>query len=504
MGLIKQNQAVIWIQTNGPGTQLGVFAADSKNAAMSGKSIPVATISPTYERNRLGRATPLNVSRSAPGDLPGATITIYEQNSLTFLDTLVKSQCPINIQLRYVDCGVLDNPNIWDKVQIWSEGSLTTNNPGDGPSLGFNDESMTSAGSFSFRRVLIIVRTGLSNFNPPAAGVLNILAIDGISDEDCNECGVGYPGADKVLVAGMEAGVAATAKVIATSTGGSSLGNVAADPFIADEDVSSVQVYQIDSDTYRVIVGTNTTAAGNKAHIAYADFNWGDELNPIGAAWTPTIVTSSVNADIVEAIGWFSYARVYIAASGDIYVSETQGEFADDAAIYTGATTINGFATTPDGTFVFAFGNTNLILRERDGNGTFEGRVGPTGGGAFHSLAISENGTIFAGNGQSIYKSTDNAGNANNWTELKDFGTNNRVVGIDTVSGDSEVLRVVVDDTTPGTGQVWESLDGGASFRQITALANTGYNDAYFSETNDNLAVIVGDGNIVQFLSPTN
>lgn len=116
MGLIKQNQAVIWIQTNGPGTQLGVFAADSKNAAMSGKSIPVATISPTYERNRLGRATPLNVSRSAPGDLPGATITIYEQNSLTFLDTLVKSQCPINIQLRYVDCGVLDNPNIWDKV----------------------------------------------------------------------------------------------------------------------------------------------------------------------------------------------------------------------------------------------------------------------------------------------------------------------------------------------------------------------------------------------------
>lgn len=506
-GLITQENAVLWVQVDGSGTDFQPFASGKKNAAMTGKTIPVVTITPNFGRDRFGRPVALNVTKSAPGDLPSATISIFERSTITFLENQVKKQCPLNFQLRFTDCGVLDNPNVWSKVSYWSEGTLTTYNPGDGPALTFNGENMTASGTISFGRVLFLVRTSLGSFVSGTAE--NILDIAGIPDEDCNECGTGYPGADNVLVAGVNAVGAATAKVIATSNGGGAWGDVIADPFAADEHVSSVVLLPIDDDTYRVIVGTNVTDVAADAKIAYADFNYGDELTPLAAGiWTVTLVSSSANGDIVTALGWDFYARTYIAVGdaggtlGAIYLSDTQGEFAADAAIFTSANPINGFTTSPDRDFVWAFGESNMILRERDGNSTFETRVGPSGGGVFHSLEIVDDGTLYAGNGQILYKSVDSAGNVNNWTSLKDFGNNKTVVGIHGESHDSQVLRIVVDDTAAAVGQVWETLDGGASFRQISELTNTGYNAAYFSEIDDNKAVIVGDGGVIQLLSP--
>ena len=54
---------------------------------------------------------------------------------------------------------------------------------------------------------------------------------------------------------------------------------------------------------------------------------------------------------------------------------------------------------------------------------------------------------------------------------------------------------MVVDDTTPGTGEVWHSNDGGNSWNQLTELANTGYNAGYASFEDPNLFYIVGDEN---------
>jgi hypothetical protein len=44
-----------------------------------------------------------------------------------------------------------------------------------------------------------------------------------------------------------------------------------------------------------------------------------------------------------------------------------------------------------------------------------------------------------------------------------------------------------------GTSEFWQTLDGGTTLDQIPELPNDGYNGAYFSETDDNHAVIVGD-----------
>lgn len=92
------------------------------------------------------------------------------------------------------------------------------------------------------------------------------------------------------------------------------------------------------------------------------------------------------------------------------------------------------------------------------------------------------------------------------WSSLKDFGANKTVKvinlagGAKSGGGDSQLIRVVVDDTAGGVGEEWESVDGGATWLETTTLTNTGYNQAYFSSVDDNTAWIVGDGGVVQKL----
>ena len=486
--VITQDQAVLWIQENGTGTQYIPFAASEKNAAMTGKSIPIVSITPSYGRSRFGKPVAINVTKSAPGSLPSATIQIFERKRLQFLERMVQAQCPLNFQLRLVECGPLDNPAIWDKVTVWETGTLTDYTPGDGPSLDFSGENMTATGALTFERVLFIIRTSLSSLPTAETGAL--LAIAGISDEDCDDCGTGYPGADKVLYIGVD-GVGADS-VLASNNGGGTWGAVSSIPFLAAESVSSVSIIVIEGDKYRVIVGTNTTNAGTKGQTEYADFLYGDQLTPLaGGLWTPVSVVGSILGDVVEAIGE-GLSRQYYGVSGDIYISLDSGETIPDPAVFTSANEIKGFATSVDRDTVWAFGALNMIVRERNQSGTFETRVGPTGGVTFGALAVAADETLFAGNGTAIYKSIDGAGNTGNWSQLKDFGASHAVVSIGLAAGSSQVIRAAVD-VVAGVGEMWESIDGGVTWRQISALLNAGYNDAYFSETNNNLGVVVGD-----------
>jgi hypothetical protein len=124
--------------------------------------------------------------------------------------------------------------------------------------------------------------------------------------------------------------------------------------------------------------------------------------------------------------------------------------------------------------------------------GTFAARTGPSGGGAFTALAFADDGTLFAGNGTSLFKSNNEAGSTGGWTSLKDFGSAHVVKSIRCKGGSSQILEVEVDDTTPGAGEVWFSEDGGNTWRQITESANGGYNGVYYPADLDQ-AIIVGD-----------
>ncbi len=490
---IKQGQAVLWVQENGPSTSFKPFAVGEDGASMTGKTIPVVGVTPVYGRDRFNNPIVVDITETAPGDLPSATITIYEKKTLTFLENMVQKRCPINMQLRLVECGTLDDPFIWDKMTHWGEGVLTTYNPGDGPAIEYDNTIMQAAGTVSFRHALFLSQVQLSKLT--TAETADLLAIDGIPDEDCNRCGTGYPGADQVLVIGSAAITVTIANLLVSSNGGGAWAAVSAQPFIADEHIDFVAIRPFGRSGARIIASTTVAGAG-KAQYAYADIVWGDETTTV---WTGQVIDGSIAADTVEAMGWLIHDRLYFASDGDIYVSVNQGNTTPDAAIYTGATALVGFAISPDNSTVFAFGASNVLLRELNQNGVFSARVGPTGGTAFEAVAMAGDGRLYAGVDGQLWVSTDQGGSAGNWSLLYDFGGTLTVSKIQVVGGqragggDSQILRIVVDDPTPGTSEVWQSFDGGVSLEQVPELANDGYNDAYFSETEDNKVIIVGD-----------
>ncbi len=265
------------------------------------------------------------------------------------------------------------------------------------------------------------------------------------------------------------------------------------DPFENGEDASEVEIRFISRSEYRVVVGRGTADAGNPAETAYGDFTLGA---PATTTWN-NVNMGTTNNETVEALEWLFYDRFYGAAGGDIYISTDQGE-SWGTAIYTGATAINAFAADVDDN-VWAVGDSNLILRELGKSGTFDTRVGPSGGGAFYSVAVANDGRLYAGNGQYLYVSINSAANTGGWTQIADFGANHSVVAIhcagqaEVDNGDSQLITVVVDDSTPGNGELWRSWDGGNNWRETTEVTNQGYNAAYFSRVDDNLGWMVGD-----------
>ncbi len=484
---VKQSEAVAWLQDLGPGTPFNPFAVGEDGMSLTGKSIPVIGLGPVYARDRNGKPLVINVNETAPGDLPTLTITIFEKASLTVLDNLFERKCPVNLQLRFVECGVLDNPFIWDKINHWSRGQMTTYNPGDGPSLEFDGTLMQASAAISFREVITIVRNTLSAL--VTTEVEDLLSIAGLPDEDCNECGTGYPGADQIMVIGAAGGAAAPNGLI-TGNGGGLWTAFTNPPFATVAEFAAFAAVRLVGDnTLRVIFGNSVTDAAAEAKISFLDVTFGDL---IAGTWTEKSFTAGAVGDLVTAMLWPEHGRLYVATDAfEVFIEDQQGEDATQTPSFTGTVAVRSFAASGDGKFVWAAGDTNFIAREGNQSGVFEVKNGPTGGGAFSALAVADDDTLYAGNGQSLFRTYDNAQEAGNWVSLKDFGAGFTVKKIGLIKGDSQIIRAVVSSAT--LGEVYESIDGGTTWRQIPAETNDGYQDAYFSEQKANEAVIVGD-----------
>ena len=280
-----------------------------------------------------------------------------------------------------------------------------------------------------------------------------------------------------------------------TSDGGSTWSNADNDPFGTDEHIQSVVGFIVNPQTGGKVIVQN----GSAAEIAWATFNWSD---PTALTWTTVATTGNG-----KALGWRYFKELLIATASGVYLSIDGGE-SIDSTLSTN-TNITGFAFTPDDPalepYAYMFGASNTLLRKLKGSSNVDTLVGPSGGGAFTALAVAADGTLWAGNGTKLYRSSDGGTTAAGWTQVKDFGSGKSVIGIGLIKNDPEFMQVFVDDSTPGDGAAWVSVDG-VTFEQITNLTNDGYNAAYFSPTDPNFAIVVGDDNttepIIQKLAP--
>lgn len=481
MTVLGQDRITVWFQPEGKGTPFKVLGVGENAAAMTGKTIPGPGRTPVYGRDRFGAPVVIKMQRDAPGDLPNATLQIYERGQVDFMQDALNRGCPLNVQTRIATCGNLSNPNNWDVIDHWGGGEITTYTPGDGPALEYGGEPLTAEASISFTHRIRLLKTELSELT--AAGTSDYAYVDGVQDSGCDDCTAGYAGADKIMYA-VGGGVASTTapSTFYTKDGGSTWAATSASPATTEVE-AGIAVGFLTRSQLRIIVGVGGT-------IEYATVTLGDE-------GTTTWTDASLGATAVESVAWLYFDGLFVGADGDIYKSEDQGE--SYTQVYTGSNAITNWAISWDESTVWAAGASGTILRSING-GAFTARTGP-GANAFGALAVAGDGLLYAGYGTTLSVSSDDANTAGNWTELKDFGTNYSVVAIQVIGGDramggdSQLLRVVVNDSVTPQGEVWESVDGGANFSMVTLLDNAGYNDAYFSAVDDNYAVVVGDIN---------
>jgi hypothetical protein len=499
--IVRQTSSGIWVQPNGPFTNAVPF--ERGYAGTGDISLPVAgDRTPFFATDAFGNAVPLGAERSAPGALANTTIENYLGFYRDFMEKMADQNLSRNIQIRFHNCISLDNPAGWTKVLHLGDvesGDITLSAP---VSRDYADARIGKSAPVNAIYWVMMVRQALSRLATTEANDLtNVIFLDDLE----SGCGNGYLGPDKIGFITAAAGSGATANVLYTIDGGGTWAVTSADPFAADEDVDFPQVFFMTKSTFRLMVGCTTTAAGAPAKIAYADVTLGAEGT---TTWT-NVSVGSTNGEVVQALHFHSFARIYAAVSGDIYLSEDQG--LTWTRLYSGSTAISKIISAPNGN-VYAVGATGTILVEKGETGTFSALVAP-GSSAITSIAAANDGTLWIGYATTLaYSRNSLPGAVGSWTTAKTFPANHAVVEISlkggekALGGDSQLIQLVVNDSVTPNGEVWMSLDGGGFFEQIETLANSGYSKAYFSKRDQNLAVIVGPANaatgLIHLLSP--
>lgn len=492
---VTQDKVVLYVQPDGKNTAAKPLSIDKHG--MADKTMPGAGREVVWGTDEFGRFTPKLTFLSPPGGLNTSTVEEDDLGTFSFLKKMFDRTGCFPLQERWYKCGRKDGP-AWTRVKQYGQMTITQRVDSAGPSREATGANMFNSYEVSWPYTVEVFQHALAALTIAENQNINDIAFLSDIVVGCNDCFPGYaPDEIGYLVPNANAGSPGDyANIWYTITGGGAWAITSSNPFDAAQNILEIEIAFISESQFRIIVASGETTA----QIKYADVTLGDEGT---TTWSSAL---TVGAAAVEAMAWLFYDRLYIAVAGDIYISFDQGASVS-SAIYTGTAALNAFAKSPVDGSVWAVGASNTILRELSQSDTFEAMAGPTGGGIFYSVFVANDGRIYAGNGQSIYLSDNGALNAGGWTSLKDFGANKTVVAINCAGGtkssggDSQLLRCVVDDTAGGVGEVWESVDGGATWTQVNELSNSGYNGAYFSPVDDNLAFLVGDSGVLQKLS---
>lgn len=493
MAIATQDRESIFVQEEGVFNPLGILSLDKHGMDdATDNTIPGRSV--LFGRDGYGRPQVKVTYDEAPSGLVTGTINFDKQGKIDYLEKAAVERAVFNLFKFFIPAGRIDIYRNWvygGRLDVIVNCRVSTPVLGAGPNKDYAATPVQNSVQYTGDKRLILRPPSLAAQVTTEGEDLNCIA--GLIDLDPNRKIPGYPGHDKIMVIGADAASGESANILITVNGGATWTAMGALPFGDDEHINAIAIGFISPTQFRVIALRETTDAAAPAEIAYTDILLGNE------AASPTWVNVNVganNADVGQAMLWDpeTYERLYIAASGDIYVSTNQGQTVG-TAIYTGSTAISAIHRDPNGN-VWAVGASNLILKERaEVRGTFDTKVGPSGGGTMHSIAVADDGTIFVGNGTKIFRSRNDAASAGGWTQVVDFGANHQVQQIDLLANNSQLLRAIVSDTSGNEGDMHYSFDGGNSFIEVDNLANAGYNAAYFSKIDPNFVVIVGEDN---------
>ncbi len=492
---VKQSMSAVYVPTNGKFAAASAFQRGTSGA--TGISVPGAgDKTPFFGTDAFGNPINVGSERGTPG-APAVTL----QNYVTLVqDALQKSQQKGKkeyAQIRFHDCVSLDIPTGWEGILHFGNTQPGDIGLSDPVSREFADGRIEQDIPFNPDYAVWIWKGSIAAQTTTETYAANDVWFLSLPDSFA-DCGNGYVGADKLgFIACDSNGTSTTPNVLYTNDGGSTWTATTAQPFGASDHAGHIDGSVISKTQARVATGLTLASASQ-----YAEIEYGDATVSSGdiSSWTTVNVSSTTN-HTVTALMWseLNPNRVYVGNSeGDIWLSTNRAE--TFASTYSGSNNINAFYEAPDG-YVYAVGDSDTFLVEKNQSGTFSTFTGPTSAGTTQATAIAvTQDAIWLGYNEEIhYTKNLEPTAAADWTSSKDFGANHDVKVISPKGksrwpgGDSQLIYVVVNDDSGNEGDLWVTADGGGTWEEITNVTNAGYNSAHFSPIDDNLAFIVGE-----------
>lgn len=405
------------------------------------------------------------------------SLTTYLSKTAQFMERL---SCPfwLHVNLR---CGgradIFDN---WERAVILDVAKITNRTL-----KGLLARTAPAAAEQTFDISALPPFIDIYEVQARRQGISETRAINDIfflDNESCpSDCVIAYNLGDLGIV-GTDGAVGNSANIYITDDGGVTWALAAADPFAAQQNVSSVTGFFIDKNTIRWIVARGTTDAGNPAEIAYSDDD--------GATWT-NVDVGSTNAQFTpnkKGIYVADQFNIWVVTSGGyIYKSEDSGLTWD--AQHQGTLTAQNLHIirfAPGSTkYGWAAGASNAILSTIDGeNWSLISGPSAEAGNTVHALDVRDSKHVYVGYSTGRVYYTSDAGE--NWTEIFD------------ISGDVTDIQFVNDlvgfmthnDSNP-VGTVYFTRNGGKTWKALTTPTNTGLNAV--SALLTNLAYVGGE-----------
>jgi photosystem II stability/assembly factor-like uncharacterized protein len=418
-----------------------------------------------------------------PPDPVDITITAPLYETADWLETV---RCPATLYLTGSLCGRTDLFAAYKRAFALNLAEATDKGL---MGLAKREESVESMQSFTYSArppVHRLFEMSIARLTTTETEALNDIVF-------CNaaKCADSCGAAEDICEDGYAVGDAAagsptnTADVIATTDKGATWAATAADPFAGGEDIISVQCFDIDSETTRILVAREADGAA-AMEVAYSD--------DAGATWTLVTVGATVGqgANYGGALLALDMNHIWLVTDGGyVYFSDDGGESWE--------TQDPGNATTDDlnaiaalsSDILMAVGDSDAVIFTEDGGDTWVAVTATGGGNNLLTVEANPYGIWWIGDDSAeLYYSYDDG---TTWTQRTGWlgsGTGT----ITDIQFYNELCGFMTHNDGSSVGRILRTIDGGNEWFRInlpTGVTNGGLNALHVC--NCNLVYAVGE-----------
>jgi len=435
---------------------------------LTGVSVPRGDTNPIYCRVGKNKFAIQRTWRGTPG-LGSLSVVAYD----TVLNYLQELPCAFNLIALHSAVNNDDDPTNYDYLYYYN-GVEVTSEDTDTHVVGMSPDEQTAvmlSMPASFRERLKVKKLEAKDKDVSSLFSNDLNAVTVCDEPSCDSFGnLDTVGCQKIYAAGD----GSTAKILKSTDGGSSFTAVTT-PF-TDADHNIVDI-KCEGDVLIAVNGEGTEYA----------YSW-----DAGVSWT--VVTTPTK--LMNKAFMLTATQVwFVAQDGYVYYSNDRGASisTQDAGEAT-AQSLNDISAA-DSLTLYAVGDNNAFIKTTDGGTIWSAGTGPATGifpnDLYKVLAIPGTDTVFVGDEQgNVYRSEDKGVT---WSTV--FSNTNLAGGIrGLVACDCNVILAAGNDTDPyfygsSTGYVYQSVDGGNSWKSVDIGSNSGVLDLVCCDVNRYWAV---------------